>query len=112
MSSESPSDNTPTSPVLSAEGIFFTWIIQASSMGSSYTKKESQAEQLTTTVLNPEEDDRDNNLEDFLYDESRAELLAKGFYSSQKSLSYLLPLRLQVLLQSQEPMAIHLVRET
>jgi len=61
-------------------------------MGSSDAKKESLTEQLTTTALTPEEDDRDGDLKDFLYDESRAELSAKGFYPSQKSWSYLLPL--------------------
>ena len=67
-------------------------------MGPSDPKKEIQAEQLTTAVLTHEEDDRDSDLEDFLHDESRADLLAKGFYPSQKSLSYLLPLCLRVLL--------------
>jgi hypothetical protein len=56
---------------------------------SLVTTGESQVESPTNIIPSPE-DNSYNNVEDYVLDESRAELLAMGYYPSQKSSSYLI----------------------
>jgi hypothetical protein len=58
-------------------------------MVSLVTTGESQVESLTNIVPSPE-DNGYSDVEDHVLDESRAELLAMGYYPSQKNSSYLI----------------------